>query len=146
MNDFVVTEKEKVLFDRCVKDKELRDKGMQLYCLIKRNKLRRALEIGTGDWFYTLCMGLGGAWVVSLSNRVTSPAHYGILNSYQDRVFQIQDSPKNYLSEHHKPWDVIFLNESEYKVKDYNIFIKHFTSYLVISSTNGLEVIPYEKT
>lgn len=122
-----LNEKEKILFSKCLgKDNPHIEVGLLAYLLVKRNKLRRALEIGTNSWFTSLCMALGGAWVVTLSNKPTLPGRFGVLTAYKDKVFQVNQNPKIYIGSREAKWDIIVINEGE---KEY--LNDRYTKYMI---------------
>lgn len=137
-----LTEKEIALFEKSAKNHPQIKIGMDLYALVKQNKLKRVLEIGTGDWFFSLSMSLGGAWVVSLNDKLSSASWYGIMNSYQDKVFQVVESPRDYLSQRKSRWDVIFVNATVLDISDETLRLisKLFNNYLVILDKEGLHI------
>lgn len=109
-----LTDRELALFEKSSKGNPNKRHALEIYALVKQNKVKRALDIGTGDWFMALSMALGGAWVVTLDTKKTTPAWFGILNSYQDKVFQVIESPRQYLSNRKNLWDLIFVNLDNY--------------------------------
>lgn len=128
------TDLELNVFDRL----DIHDKNYIIpYLLVKRNKLRRILEIGTDTWLRSLSMAQAGGWVVTLNDKPSVPGHYGVFNAYKDRVFQVIQRPKDYLAYRNNPWDLIVTDE-----EDLSLYMDRFTKYLV-SIANG---VIYEKT
>lgn len=120
---YTLDEKESVLFDRINNPDPI---GMLLHAMIKKHKLRRALLIGTGDWFRALCMAHAGAWVVTLSDKPTLPTRNGVLTAYKDKVFQVVQSPKEYLTHRESRWDIICTDE-----EDTSLYMDIFNKFLV---------------
>jgi|SRR3990167_2280552 len=113
-----LTDKEKALFERATggltKDRPSKrpdlERGILLYAFIKRNNLKRALDIGTAGWFSALSMAIAGAWVVTLDVKPTSPGNWGVFNAYRDRVFQVVQRSQDYLNNRDSTWDIIFID------------------------------------
>lgn len=135
-----LSDKEKMLFEKSCKSHPHKRDAMKLYSLVKKGKLKRALEIGTGDWLYSLCMALGGAWVVTLNEKPSSPAWFGILNSYQDKVFQVIEKPRHYLSSRENLWDIIVINTAVTE-GDIEQISKKFSSYLVSFQADDMYIM-----
>ena len=110
-----LTDMEKALFERATggltKDRPSKrpdlERGILLYAFIKRNNLKRALDIGTAGWFSALSMAIAGAWVVTLDVKPTSPGNWGVFNAYRDRVFQVVQRSQDYLNNRDSTWDII---------------------------------------
>lgn len=86
------------------------ERGILLYAIIKRNKLKRALDVGTAGWFSALSMAYAGAWVVTLDTENHSPMNLGIFNAYRDRVFQVVGRSQDYLNGRESTWDIAFID------------------------------------